>query len=122
MIFCISVAQCTVRGSQSRAGLFCRGFASVWGSLLKLIQADADWHQAPAFHEPDAHPHLSDVGTESGGGRPVGQADSEPVLQMRSFSACVPLRRPQGSPRSTASGRRVHGVSRTSDAGNLESH
>lgn len=60
------------------------------------------------------------VGTEPGGGRPVGQADSEPVVWVRSFSACVPLGRPQGSPRSAASGKSARCL-RTSDAGNLES-
>lgn len=84
-------------------------------------------YQAPAFHEPDAHPRLSDVDMEAGGGPPVGQADSEPKFQMHSFSACPFNMRPLSEdPRARLNPRlqwrKVQGVSRASDAGDLESH
>ena len=40
-------------------------------------------YQAPAFHEPDAHPRLSDVGMEAGGGPLVGGvSESFQLLQV----------------------------------------
>lgn len=58
---------------------------------------------------------------ESGEADPWVRLIPSPCCGSLILSLC-PLRRPQGSPRSAASGGRVHGVSRTSDAGNLESH
>lgn len=84
-------------------------------------------YQAPAFHEPDAHPRLSDVGMEAGGGPLVGQADSEPKFQMHSFSARPFSMRPLSEDPTAhlnpqLQWRKVQDVSRTSDAGDLESH
>lgn len=111
MTFCISVAQPTVHGSQSRAGLFCRGFASVWGSLLKLVQADADWQTTvPGTCLPWAHYSPPFIRRGRGGWRRPTRGSGwfwaqvpDALILSLSLQYASPLRRPQGSPKSTAS-------------------
>lgn len=75
---------------------FAKGFASVWGLLLKSVQPNLYWqmtmYQAPASHELNNLKHRPppSIRWGHGGGERLthmGLADPEPMFRISSFSA-----------------------------------